>query len=35
MMLHAAFRVAEPGDILVLTNGGSPQDALWGEIVAH
>jgi 4-hydroxy-4-methyl-2-oxoglutarate aldolase len=31
LMLHAAFRVAEPGDILVLTNGGSPQGALWGD----
>jgi len=35
LMLHAAFRVAEPGDILVLTNGGSPQGALWGEIATH
>lgn len=35
LMLHAAFRVAEPGDILVLTNGGSPQGALWGEIASY
>jgi 4-hydroxy-4-methyl-2-oxoglutarate aldolase len=35
LMLHAAFRVAEPGDILVLTNGGSPQGALWGEIATY
>jgi 4-hydroxy-4-methyl-2-oxoglutarate aldolase len=35
LMLHAAFRVAEPGDVLVLTNGGSPQGALWGEIASH
>ena len=35
LMLHAAFRVAGPGDILVLTNGGSPQGALWGEIATY
>jgi 4-hydroxy-4-methyl-2-oxoglutarate aldolase len=35
LMLHAAFRVAEPGDVLVLTNGGSPQGALWGEIASY
>jgi 4-hydroxy-4-methyl-2-oxoglutarate aldolase len=35
LMLHAAFRVAEAGDILVLTNGGSPQGALWGEIATY
>lgn len=35
LMLHAAFRVAEPGDVLVLTNGGSPQGALWGEIATY
>ena len=35
LMLHAAFRVAAPGDILVLTNGGSPQGALWGEIATY
>ena len=35
LMLHAAFRVVEPGDILVLTNGGSPQGALWGEIATY
>jgi 4-hydroxy-4-methyl-2-oxoglutarate aldolase len=33
--MHAAFRVAEAGDILVLTNGGSPQGALWGEIATY
>ena len=31
LMLHAAFRVAEAGDILVLTNGGSARKALCGE----
>lgn len=35
LMLHAAFRVAEPGDIMVLTNGGSPHGALWGEIASY
>ena len=35
LMLHAAFTVAEPGDVLVLTNGGSPQGALWGEIASY
>jgi 4-hydroxy-4-methyl-2-oxoglutarate aldolase len=35
LMLHAAFRVAEAGDILVVTNGGSPQGALWGEIATY
>lgn len=35
LMLHAAFRVAEPGDVLVLSNGGSPQGALWGEIASY
>ena len=35
LMLHAAFRVAEAGDVLVLTNGGSPQGALWGEIATY
>jgi 4-hydroxy-4-methyl-2-oxoglutarate aldolase len=35
LMLHAAFRVAQPGDVLVLSNGGSPQGALWGEIASY
>jgi 4-hydroxy-4-methyl-2-oxoglutarate aldolase len=35
LMLHAAFRVADAGDVLVLTNGGSPQGALWGEIATY
>lgn len=35
LMLHAAFRVAEAGDVLVLSNGGSPQGALWGEIATY
>lgn len=35
LMLHAAFRVAEPGDVLVLSNGGSPQGALWGEVASY
>lgn len=33
LMLHAALRLAEPGQIVVATNGGSAQGALWGEMV--
>jgi 4-hydroxy-4-methyl-2-oxoglutarate aldolase len=32
MMMHVALHLAEPGDVLVLTNGGSADGALWGEI---
>ncbi|CAN7616194.1 dimethylmenaquinone methyltransferase [Bosea sp. LjRoot9] len=35
LMLHAAFRVAEPGDILVVSNGGSPHGAMWGEMATY
>lgn len=35
LMLHAAFHVAQPGDVLVLSNGGDPQGALWGEIATY
>lgn len=35
LMLHAAFRVAEPGDVLVLSNGGSPLGTLSGEIASY
>jgi 4-hydroxy-4-methyl-2-oxoglutarate aldolase len=34
LMIHAALRVAEKGQILVLTNGGDSQGALWGELAA-
>jgi 4-hydroxy-4-methyl-2-oxoglutarate aldolase len=32
LMIHAALRVAAPGQILVLTNGGGPHGALWGDV---
>lgn len=35
LMLHAAFRVAEAGDVLVITNGGSPEGAMWGEMATY
>jgi 4-hydroxy-4-methyl-2-oxoglutarate aldolase len=33
LMLHAAVRLAKAGQIVVATNGGSAQGALWGELV--
>lgn len=33
LMLHAAIKLAKPGQIIVATNGGSAQGALWGEMV--
>lgn len=33
LMLHAAIKLAQPGQIIVATNGGSAQGALWGEMV--
>lgn len=33
LMLHAALRVARSGDVIVATNGGGSQGALWGEMV--
>jgi 4-hydroxy-4-methyl-2-oxoglutarate aldolase len=33
LMLHAAIRLAKAGQIVVATNGGSAQGALWGEMV--
>lgn len=33
LMLHAAAKVAEPGDVIVATNGGSAQGALWGDMI--
>lgn len=33
LMLHVAIKLAKPGQIVVATNGGSSQGALWGEMV--
>ncbi|WP_323039441.1 4-carboxy-4-hydroxy-2-oxoadipate aldolase/oxaloacetate decarboxylase [Gemmobacter sp.] len=33
LMLHAAVRCAQAGDVIVATNGGSAQGALWGDMV--
>ncbi|MFA7585967.1 MAG: dimethylmenaquinone methyltransferase, partial [Novosphingobium sp.] len=30
LMIHAALNVAQAGHVLVFTNGGSAQGALWG-----
>ncbi|KPH61263.1 4-carboxy-4-hydroxy-2-oxoadipate aldolase/oxaloacetate decarboxylase [Novosphingobium aerophilum] len=32
LAIHAALYVAEAGDVLVLTNGGGHQGALWGDV---
>jgi 4-hydroxy-4-methyl-2-oxoglutarate aldolase len=32
LMIHVALKVAERGQILVLTNGGGHQGALWGDV---
>lgn len=32
LAIHAALYTAEPGDVLVLTNGGGHQGALWGDV---
>jgi 4-hydroxy-4-methyl-2-oxoglutarate aldolase len=32
LMIHAALNVASAGDVLVLTNGGGSQGALWGDV---
>ena len=32
LAIHAALWVAEAGDVLVLTNGGGAQGALWGDV---
>lgn len=32
LMMHKALHLAQPGDVLVVTNGGSAQGALWGEL---
>lgn len=32
LAIHAALYTAEAGDVLVLTNGGGSQGALWGDV---
>lgn len=32
LMIHAALNVAKSGDVLVFTNGGTAQGALWGDV---
>jgi 4-hydroxy-4-methyl-2-oxoglutarate aldolase len=32
LMIHVALKVAQPGQVLVLTNGGGTQGALWGDV---
>ena len=32
LMIHVALNVAQRGQILVLTNGGGNQGALWGDV---
>lgn len=34
LMIHPALNVAQAGDVLVLSNGGLPQGALWGDVAA-
>lgn len=34
LMMHTALRIAAAGQVLVLTNGGGIQGALWGELAA-
>lgn len=35
LAIHAALWTAEAGDVLVLTNGGGHQGALWGDVACH
>ncbi len=35
LMLHVAARLAQPGDIVVATNGGGAQGALWGDMITY
>lgn len=35
LMLHVAARLAEPGDVLVLSNGGTPHGAMWGDVMTY
>jgi 4-hydroxy-4-methyl-2-oxoglutarate aldolase len=32
LMIHAALNLAQAGQVLVFTNGGSAQGALWGDV---
>jgi 4-hydroxy-4-methyl-2-oxoglutarate aldolase len=32
LMMHKALQLAQPGDVLVVTNGGGSQGALWGDL---
>ncbi|CAN7662847.1 4-carboxy-4-hydroxy-2-oxoadipate aldolase/oxaloacetate decarboxylase [Phenylobacterium sp. LjRoot225] len=32
LMIHAALHLAQAGQVLVFTNGGSSQGALWGDV---
>lgn len=32
LMIHAALNVSKAGDVLVFTNGGTAQGALWGDV---
>jgi len=32
LMIHVALKVAQEGQVLVLTNGGGTQGALWGDV---
>lgn len=33
LMLHIAAKLAQPGDALVITNGGTPHGAMWGDVM--
>lgn len=35
LLLHVAAKLAQPGDVLVVGNGGSPMGALWGDVMTH
>jgi len=35
LMMHQALYLAQPGQVLVMANGGGHQGALWGELAGH
>lgn len=35
LMIHGALDLAQAGQVLVLTNGGSAQGALWGDVACN
>lgn len=35
LMIHAALNVAQKGQVLVFTNGGTSQGALWGDVACN